>query len=73
MQAAQHAEQLGDLLRGEHGGRLVEDEDPRAAVQRAEDLDALLHPDGHVLDHRVGVDGEAVAVGELADARATPP
>ena len=57
--AAQDADELGGLLRGEHGRRLVEHEDPRAAVQRAEDLDALLLPDGDVLDARVGVDAAA--------------
>ena len=30
-------------------------------ARRLDDLDALLHADGEVLDQRVGVDGEAVA------------
>ena len=42
LQRAQDAEELPRLLRGEHGGRLVEDEDARVAVQRAQDLHALL-------------------------------
>ena len=45
LQRLEHAEEVARLLGGEHGGRLVEDEDPRAAVQRAQDLHALLHAD----------------------------
>ena len=64
------AHQLAHLLRGEHGGRLVEDEDAGAAVQRLQDLDALLGADGDVLDRRVGIDGESVAVRQLVHAGA---
>ena len=64
--APQHLEQLARLLGGQHGGRLVEHEDAGVAVERLQDLDALLGPDGHVLDDRVGVDGQAVALGQLA-------
>ena len=71
-QVAQRAEQLVDLLRHEHGGRLVEDQHPRAAVQHLEDLDALPVADAEVLDDRVGVDAQAVLVGQLADARGGP-
>ena len=52
--------ELVDLLRGEHGGRLVEDEDLIVAVEHLEDLDALLHADGDVLDLGVEVDLQAV-------------
>ena len=51
-QAADDLEQLLRLLRRQHGGRLVEDEDVRLAVERLEDLDALLLADGDVLDPR---------------------
>ena len=44
------------LLRGEHRRRLVEHEHAGAAVERAEDLHALLLADGDVLDARVRVD-----------------
>jgi hypothetical protein len=37
----ERAEQRLALLRREHGGRLVEDQDPRAAEQRLQDLDTL--------------------------------
>ena len=62
----QHLEELTGLLRGEDRGRLVEDEDPRAAVESPQDLDALLLADADVGDARVRVDGQAVALGELA-------
>ena len=58
-------DELGDLLRGEGGGGLVEDQDVRAAVERLEDLHALLHADGDVLNFGVGVDGQPVALGDL--------
>ena len=51
----------------EDGGRLVEDEDVALAVERLEDLDPLAHADGEVLDLRVGVDVEAVLLGQLDD------
>ena len=55
-----HGEELVRLLRGEHGGRLVENEDVRAAVEHLDDLDGLLLRDGHVVDLLIGVDVEAV-------------
>ena len=66
------AEELERLLRREHGGRLVEDEDVRAAVERLEDLDALLLADGDVLDARVGIDREVERLGELLHALVAP-
>ena len=56
LELAQRVEQLVDLLRHEDGGRLVEDEDARAAVEHLEDLDPLAVADAEVLDERVGVD-----------------
>ena len=52
--------ELVDLLRGQDGRRLVEDQDLVVAVEHLEDLGALLHADGDVLDERVGVDVQAV-------------
>ena len=40
------------LLRRQHGGRLVEDQDLGAAVERLQDLDPLLLADADVLDLR---------------------
>ena len=64
---AQHREELVRLLRGEHGGRLVEDQDVRAAVEHLDDLDGLLLRDGHVVDLLRGVDLKAVERADLAD------
>jgi hypothetical protein len=67
-QAGERGEQLVDLLRDEHGGRLVEDEHAGAAVEHLEDLDALAVADPQVLDERVRVDPEAVAAGQVEHA-----
>jgi hypothetical protein len=56
------------LLRRQHRGRLVEDQDVGAAVERLQDLGALLLPDRDVLDERVRVDREVEALRELPDA-----
>ena len=65
--AQRHEEDIG-LLRGEHGGGLVEDQDPRVAIQCLEDLDALLLADGELADSCAGIDGEAIALREQVDA-----
>ena len=57
--------QLVDLLRSEHGGRLVEDEDLIVAIEHLENLDALLHADGDVLHLRVQIHLQPVALGQL--------
>ena len=59
--------QLFDLLRGEHRGRLVEDEDLVVAIQHLQNFDALLHADGDILDLGVKVDIQAVALRDLLD------
>ncbi len=64
-QLADDAEQLLGLGRGEHGRRLVQDQHVRLPDERLDDLDPLLDADREVLDQRVRVDVEAVAVGEL--------
>ena len=51
-QCADRREQLGHLLRREHCGRLVEDKDARVAVERLQDLDALLLADRQLPDRR---------------------
>ena len=65
---AHDLEELLRLLRRQDGGRLVEHEDVRLAVERLQDLDPLLLAHGDVLDPGGGVDCEAVAVGDLAHA-----
>ena len=67
LEAPHDREELVRLLRREHRGRLVEDEEVGAAVERLQDLDALLLADGDVADARRRVDGEPEA---LARARA---
>ena len=61
-------EQLACFLRGQHGSRLVEDDNVGVPVQRLHDLDALLLPDGDVFDPRVRVDRELERVGDVAHA-----
>ncbi len=67
LELAQGVEELVDLLRHEDGGRLVEDQRAGAAVEHLEDLDPLPVADAELLDQGVGVDVEAVAVGDLRD------
>ena len=57
-------EELFRLLRGEDGGRLVEDEDIRAAVKDFDDLHRLLFGDGHIVDLLFGIELEAVFFGD---------
>ena len=57
---AQHGEELVRLLRGQHGGRLVKNEDVRPAVERLDDLHGLLLRHGHVVYLLPGIDLEAV-------------
>ena len=58
------------LLRREHAGRLVQDQDVGAAEERLEDLDPLLHADRQVCDRRVEIDLEPVVALERARAPA---
>ncbi len=64
-QRAQRLEQVLDLRRAERRGRLVEDQDVRAAVEQLEDLDPLLGVDRQVADALARVDVEAQPLGRL--------
>ena len=64
---AQDGKQLFGLLRGEHGGRLVQDQNVRAAVEHLDDLHGLLLGDGHVIDLLIRVDLESVGAADFAD------
>ena len=64
---AHDGDELLGLLRSEDRRGLVEDEDVRLAIERLEDLDALPDADRQVLDDRVGIHLEAVALGDLDD------
>jgi hypothetical protein len=61
-------EELLRLLRRQHGRGLVEDENLGAAVERLQDLDALLLRDGNRLDARVRRDRKAELLRQRADA-----
>ena len=63
-------EELLRLGRRQDRGRLVEDQDVALAIQRLQDLDPLADADGEVLDGRIGIDVQAVLLGELDDALA---
>ena len=66
---AEDDEEVVDLLRREHRGRLVEDQQRDVPVERLDDLHPLALADRELPDHGVGVDLEPVALGQLADPR----
>ena len=55
------------LLRGQHGGRLVEYQYLVIAVEHLENFRSLLHTDGDILDKRVRVYGKTVLFGQRHD------
>ena len=63
----QDREDLVGLLGRQHGGGFVEDEDPRIAIERLEDLDPLLPADRQRAHLGLGVDLEAEPAAELDD------
>ncbi len=68
LELAQHREQLLRLLRRQHRRRLVQDQHLGVAVQRLEDLDALLLAHREVLDAGLRRHRQAVLARQLADA-----
>ena len=68
---AEVAEQVLRLARGEDGRRLVEDQDLDPAVQRLQDLDALLLADREVLDDRVRLERRSRSVSASSATRAS--
>ncbi len=66
-QATKHGEDLTCLLRRQYRRGLVEDQDPRLAIERFEDLDALLPAHGQRLDASVRIDVEAELVTQCPD------
>ena len=69
-QHLEYPEELGSLLRRQHRGRLVQDQDVRLAVQRLDDLDALLLTDGDLVDPCIRVDCEAEVLRQVEHALA---
>ena len=63
---AHDVEELLRLLRSEHRGGLVQDEDVSPAIEHFYDLDSLLLTHGHVVNLLVQVDVEAVLGCDLA-------
>ena len=61
----QRLEEGFDLVRHEHGGRLVEDEEAAIARERLDDLDALLLADRELGHDGVRTHGDAEALGGL--------
>ena len=60
LEPAHDLHQLVDLLRGQHSGGLVEDQDLVVAVQHLQDLYALLHTHRDIADQGVRVHPQAV-------------
>ena len=69
LEAHQHAGQLGDALRGEHGGGLVQDQHLRAPPERLDDLDLLLLAERQRAGLGVRVELDAEHAGELGEPR----
>ena len=63
-------EQALTFLRGQHRGRLVEDEDARLAIEHFQDFDALPFADRKLADGLVGRDREAEFLGQMGEALA---
>ena len=59
--AAQDLEQTLGLLGCQNSGRLIHDQQPRTAIERLQDLDALLHADGQIRDTSRWINVEAVS------------
>ena len=74
-QRPQDAEEVVGLLRREDGGRLVEDQEVGAAIERLEDLHALALADAEIGDARVGIDLQVVLAAQALElgARARQP
>ena len=64
-ETAQHVEERVSLLWRQNGGRFVQNENLRAAVERLEDLHALLESDRQLGDDGVERHSERVVAGEL--------
>src|SRR5207245_3156021 len=72
-QTAKHSKQLDGLLRREHAGGLVEDEDVRAAVEHLDDLGPLLQADGQQAGQRVRIQRKAIFARQRLDVFARSP
>ncbi len=66
-ESADEAEQVVDLLGGQHCGGLVEDDHVRLPTEDPQYLDLLLHPHGRRSDRHVVGHMEAVALAKCVD------
>src|SRR5579872_2732287 len=73
LEGAYMAEQHGDLVAVESGGRLVENDDAGAKAQDLEDFDDLAFVGGKLGHQVVGIDAGAECFGEFRDRRAGGP
>ena len=64
---AQNGKQLVGLLRGEHGGGLVQNQDLRAPVQHLQNLHGLLFRNAHLVHRLLRVDFQTVIGAQLLD------
>ena len=69
LEAFQHDEELVGLLRRQHRGRLVQDQEFRILHQRADDLDALALADRQLPDLAPGIERQAVGLRDLLQPR----
>ena len=69
LQPVEHDEELVGLLRRQHRGRLVEDQEFRILHQRADDLDALALADRELPDLAPGIERKPVNFGYLLEPR----
>ncbi len=67
LEPLEHLLQLGDRLRRQHRGGLVEDQDSRPPPERLDDLDLLLAAEREVFGARVGLDLDAEHGAELLE------
>ena len=65
LHVAHNGKQLVCLLRGEHGSRLVQNQNVRAAVEHLDDLNGLLLRNGHIVDLLIGIYFKTVTLGNL--------
>ena len=61
------SEEALDLLRSQHGCRLIQNQNIGISVECFEDFDTLLYAHWQIFDDRVGVNGHVVAVGQFLD------
>ena len=67
LHVAHNGKQLVGLLRRQYGGRLIQNQNIRAAVEHLHDFDGLLLGNRHIVDLHVGVDFEAVLLADVFD------